>query len=54
MTDYEHQNDRIEDLDVTAEEAEHTKGGIISIRKAGGQQDLKIEIDSASSFSWGA
>jgi hypothetical protein len=55
MTGYDRQDDRIEDLDVTAEEAERTKGGIIVVCKpAGTTQEVNVPINTISSFSRGA
>jgi hypothetical protein len=40
MSDHQHDDHGVEDLDVPESDAEHVVGGIIAVRKAGG---LKID-----------
>ena len=47
MSDHQHEEHAVEDLDVPTSEAEHVKGGLGLGKKLGPEQGLKIDITDA-------
>ena len=54
MSDHQHDDHAVEDLDVPASDAEHVQGGVGLGKKLGPETGLKIDISDAAKYGWEA